>query len=190
MRKKTNNRNHLKITGGKWKGQKVTFRNVPDLRPTLSRTRETLFNWLRPYVTNSVCLDLFAGSGSLGFEAMSQGASLLTFVDSDRSTVQHLKSQVALFDASIGTLHGDAVKFLKQTNETFDIAFLDPPYAQPDLIDDALTVMIQKCLISQFLYIETLSLNHLQNLEKKFPIKLIKSSKNGLGQCALFKANP
>ncbi len=190
MRKKTNNRNHLKITGGKWKGQKVTFRNVPDLRPTLSRTRETLFNWLRPYVTNSVCLDLFAGSGSLGFEAMSQGASFLTFVDSDRRTVQHLKSQVALFDSSIGTLHGDAVKFLKQTNETFDIAFLDPPYAQPDLIDDALTVMIQKCLISQFLYIETLSLNHLQNLEKKFPIKLIKSSKNGLGQCALFKANP
>ena len=171
MRKKTNNRNHLKITGGKWKGQKVTFRNVPDLRPTLSRTRETLFNWLRPYVTNSVCLDLFAGSGSLGFEAMSQGASLLTFVDSDRRTVQHLKSQVALFDSSIGTLHGDAVKFLKQTNETFDIAFLDPPYAQPDLIDDALTVMIQKCLISQFLYIETMSLNHLQNLEKKFPIK-------------------
>ena len=138
MSKKTNKRNHLKIIGGKWKGRKVTFTDASGLRPTLTRTRETLFNWLRPYITDSTVLDLFAGSGSLGFEAISHGAINLTFVEIDRSTLQHLKSQTALFDQNITAIKGDAINFLNQTNKTFDIIFLDPPYKEnklPMLID-------------------------------------------------------
>ena len=126
MSKKTNKRNHLKIIGGKWKGRKVTFTDASGLRPTLTRTRETLFNWLRPYITDSKVLDLFAGSGSLGFEAISQGAINLTLVELDRSTLQHLKSQTALFDPNIAVIQGDAIQFLNQTKKTFDIIFLDP----------------------------------------------------------------
>ncbi len=187
MSKKTNNRNYLKIIGGTWKGKKFTFPDAPDLRPTLSRTRETLFNWLRPYIINSSCLDLFAGSGSLGFEAISQGAANLTFIEKDRRTVQHLKSQASLFDPQIMILHQDAIKFLSQTSKTYDIVFLDPPYAHPNLIDEALSVILQKKLVTQFLYVETLNQNQLNNLEKTFPIALMKSSKNGLGRSALFK---
>ena len=188
MSKKTTKRNHLKIIGGEWKGRKVTFPDASDLRPTLTRTRETLFNWLRPHITDTTCLDLFAGSGSLGFEAMSQGATDLTFVETDRPTAQHLKSQTALFDRPITTIQGDAIKFLDRTNKTFDIIFLDPPYAKPNLIDAALTIILEKNLVTQFLYIEVLKREHLSNLVKKFPIDLIKSSKNGLGNSALFRA--
>ena len=190
MSKKTNKRNQLKIIGGKWKGRKVTFTDASGLRPTLTRTRETLFNWLRPYITDSKVLDLFAGSGSLGFEAISQGAINLTLVELDRSTLQHLKSQTALFDPNIAVIQGDAIQFLNQTNKTFDIIFLDPPYAKPNLIDEALTVILEKNLVTQFLYVEVLKLEHLSNLENQFPVDLIKTSKNGPGNSALFKTEP
>ena len=190
MSKKTKIKQQLRIVGGKWKGRKLTFPNNQDLRPTLSRTRETLFNWLRPSILNSSCLDLFAGSGALGFEAMSQGASTLTFVEKDRDAFQNIQKQAVLLEAEITSFHGDAIEFLELTDENFDIAFLDPPYSQPHLIENALSVILKKNLIKHFLYIEVLSLGQLKELETKFFIRLLKSSKNGVGQSTLFDLEP
>lgn len=186
MSKKTKIKQQLRIVGGKWKGRKLTFPSNQNLRPTLSRTRETLFNWLRPSILNSSCLDLFAGSGALGFEAMSQGASTLTCVEKDRDAFQNIKKQAVLLEAKITSFHGDAIEFLELTDENFDIAFLDPPYSQPYLIENALSVILKKNLIKHFLYIEVLNLGQLKELETKFSIRLLKSSKNGVGQSTLF----
>lgn len=190
MSKKTKIKQQLRIVGGKWKGRKLTFPSNQDLRPTLSRTRETLFNWLRPSILNSSCLDLFAGSGALGFEAMSQGASTLTCVEKDRDAFQNIQKQAVLLEAKITSFHGDAIEFLELTDENFDIAFLDPPYSQPHLIEHALSVILKKNLIKHFLYIEILSLGQLKELETKFFIRLLKSSKNGVGQSTLFDLEP
>ena len=116
MSKKTKIKQQLRIVGGKWKGRKLTFPKNQDLRPTLSRTRETLFNWLRPSILNSSCLDLFAGSGALGFEAMSQGASTLTFVEKDRDAFQNIQKQAVLLEAKITSFHVDAIEFLELTD--------------------------------------------------------------------------
>ena len=121
------NKNQIKIMGGRWKGRKLNFADRPDLRPTLSRTKETLFNWLRPNIMGAKCIDLFAGSGSLGFEALSQGASEVTIIESDRKTFELLKENSNRLNAGAALHHGDAIEFLNRTNESYDIAFLDPP---------------------------------------------------------------
>ena len=83
--------NEVRIIGGQWKGRKLRFPARPELRPTLGRVRETLFNWLAPVVSDSSCLDLFAGSGALGFEALSRGAAEVTFVERDRKAASALQ---------------------------------------------------------------------------------------------------
>ena len=138
------NKNHIKIMGGRWKGRKLNFADRPDLRPTLSRTKETLFNWLRPNIMGAKCIDLFAGSGSLGFEALSQGASEVTIIESDRKTFELLEENSNKLNAGAELHHGDAIDFLNRTNESYDIAFLDPPYSMPDLIDSAIKQITQK----------------------------------------------
>lgn len=81
----------LRIIGGKWRSRKISLPNLPDLRPTANRIRETLFNWIASCVIDANCLDLFAGSGALGFEALSRGASHVTFIDHSRRVVEELK---------------------------------------------------------------------------------------------------
>ena len=121
---------------------------------------------------------------------MSQGASTLTCVEKDRDAFQNIQKQAVLLEAKITSFHGDAIKFLELTDENFDIAFLDPPYSQPHLIENALSVILKKNLIKHFLYIEVLSLGQLKELETKFFIRLLKSSKNGVGQSTLFDLEP
>lgn len=122
--------NEVRIIGGKWKGRKLTFPARADLRPTLGRVRETLFNWLRADVAGSRCLDLFAGSGALGFEALSRGAAHVTFSDSDRRAVRALTDNAGRLDAGPAAtiVCSRAERLLAREEGPWDIVFLDPPF--------------------------------------------------------------
>ena len=130
--------NQLRIIGGEWRGRKLGFPEVEGLRPTTDRVRETLFNWLAPVIQGARCLDLFAGSGALGLEALSRGATALTFVDADRRAVQSLKENLNLLKDQRGTVvQGDALSYLQGEPQPFDIVFLDPPFRK---------ALLQPCL--------------------------------------------
>ena len=122
--------NQLRIIGGEWRVRKLHFPDAPNLRPTPDRVRETIFNWLMPVVHGARCLDLFAGSGALGLEALSRGAAFITFVDSHKKVTQALQAHLDLLNANDNTevLQMDSVQFLKNTSQAYDVVFLDPPY--------------------------------------------------------------
>ena len=122
--------NQLRIIGGEWRGRKLRFPDAPNLRPTPDRVRETIFNWLAPMIHGARCLDLFAGSGALGLEALSRGAEFTTFVDSHKKVTQALQAHLELLNANdkAEVLQMDGVKFLKTEAKTYDLVFLDPPY--------------------------------------------------------------
>jgi 16S rRNA (guanine966-N2)-methyltransferase len=95
MKKQTTKSQSVRLIGGRWRGRKITFPEINDLRPTLGRTRETLFNWLRPEIAGTTCLDLFAGSGALGIEALSQGAGKVVLVESDATIFRSLEKNIS-----------------------------------------------------------------------------------------------
>ena len=123
-------RNEVRIIGGAWRGRKIRFpADVPGLRPTPDRVRETVFNWLREEVTGSRCLDLYAGSGALGLEALSRGAREVVFVDRHPRVARSLADALAAFGSDAGVVRrDDAQTFLRARGEPFDIVFLDPPF--------------------------------------------------------------
>ncbi len=130
------NRNRIRIIGGAWRGRKLTFPARPGLRPTPDRVRETLFNWLQPIIPGARCLDLFAGSGALGWEALSRGAAEVVMVDSDRQVVQNLKeSGSQLASRGLSVIQSSALNYLAGPATPFDIVFLDPPFRQGLLAD-------------------------------------------------------
>lgn len=123
----------LRIIGGRWRGRKIQFSSDLPLRPTLDRIRETAFNWLMHDIQGARCLDLFTGSGALGFEALSRGASHVTFVDREPDVLKAISENSALLGAAsqIDLVLGacpNALSLLKQA--PFDIVFLDPPFRQ------------------------------------------------------------
>ena len=121
----------LRIIGGEWRGRKVSFAPVAAIRPTPDRVRETLFNWLQGAVAGSRCLDLFAGSGALGLEALSRGAREVVFVEVDPAGSRHLAATLRDLKCDRGrVLRSDAGGYLEGMAEPFDIIFLDPPYAE------------------------------------------------------------
>ncbi len=122
-------RQTVRIIAGQWRSRKIHFPDLAQLRPTPDRVRETLFNWLAPVIVGARCLDLFAGSGALGLEALSRGAAQVMFVDRDADVVAHIRKHAALFKAEHATvIQADALDYLQHCNEQFDIVFLDPPY--------------------------------------------------------------
>ena len=121
----------LRIIGGEWRSRQIEFDDAPGLRPTPSRVRETLFNWLQTDIAGSRCLDLFAGSGALGFEAASRGAKSVTMVDSNGKTCRKLQENIDRLGAvQISVRQSEALSVLAACNEAFDLVFLDPPFAQ------------------------------------------------------------
>jgi len=122
--------NQLRIIGGEWRGRKLHFPDAPNLRPTPDRVRETVFNWLAPMIHGARCLDLFAGSGALGLEALSRGATFITFIDSHKKATQALHEHLDLLNTNdkAEVLQIDSVKFLKNESVQYDLVFLDPPY--------------------------------------------------------------
>jgi 16S rRNA (guanine966-N2)-methyltransferase len=119
----------LRIIAGAWRGRRFRFPAEANIRPTPDRVRETLFNWLRDRVTGARCLDLCAGSGALGLEALSRGAARVHFVESDATAVRELRARLEEWGASGGSVERmDALRYLRSKPEAFDIVFLDPPF--------------------------------------------------------------
>jgi 16S rRNA (guanine966-N2)-methyltransferase len=126
----------LRVIGGEWRGRKLRFPAVAAIRPTPNRVRETVFNWLQGVVRGSRCLDLYAGSGALGFEALSRGAREVVFVDVEPAVVRHVSSLLEELRCDRGrVVRADALRFLGQPATPFDVIFLDPPFAEPVLAE-------------------------------------------------------
>ena len=122
-------KNQLRIIAGTWRGRKLPFAAVPGLRPTPDRVRETLFNWLSPVIGGARCLDLFAGSGALGFEAASRGAAEVILVDNHAEVINSLRQQIDILDArQIRIVQAECSRYLRGQSRPMDIVFLDPPY--------------------------------------------------------------
>ena len=124
--------NQVRIIAGKWRGRKIHFPAMPGLRPTPDSVKETLFNWLAPYIKGKSCLDCFAGSGALGFEALSRGAEHVVMIDRQISIIKQLKQTATQLQAEkVDIIQGAAPYCLKyHATQPFDIVFLDPPFNQ------------------------------------------------------------
>lgn len=130
-RSKRHGRGSVRIIGGMWRGRRLTLPPNSPARPTPDRVRETLFNWLAPYLPSAACLDLYAGSGALGLEALSRGASSALFVERDRRHGAALEASLVALDAQGAVVHSSVEKFLSTGVERrFDIVFADPPYTE------------------------------------------------------------
>ena len=122
--------NQVRIIGGDWRGRKLQFPSIEGLRPTPDRVRETLFNWLSPHIAGANCLDLYAGSGALGFEALSRGARSCCFVDNNKQVLAALASNIQTLNCE-----DRAIKILADSgsvitlDKSIDLVFLDPPFA-------------------------------------------------------------
>jgi 16S rRNA (guanine966-N2)-methyltransferase len=123
-------RNSVRIIGGGWRGRRVSFPELPGLRPTPDRVRETLFNWLQHAVVGARCLDLFAGSGALGLEALSRGAKELVFVEQAVAASRALQEQLVRLggERRSQVVEMGAARYLRNPVQPFDIVFLDPPF--------------------------------------------------------------
>ena len=122
--------NEVRIVGGAWRSRRIRFSPRTDLRPSPDRVRETLFNWLGQDLTGLSCLDLFAGSGALGFEAASRGARKVVMVERDRTAFESLRSnRDALEAVQVELVRADALEFVRSDRGLYDVIFLDPPFA-------------------------------------------------------------
>ena len=127
----------LRIVAGNWRSRLLDIAAAPGLRPTPERVRETLFNWLGPRIDGARCLDLYAGTGALGLEALSRGAATIVFVEKSALAIGVLKSNVEKLGAEGATIcEADAIEYLRKIPvKPFDIVFLDPPFAA-DILED------------------------------------------------------
>jgi 16S rRNA (guanine966-N2)-methyltransferase len=151
-------RNSVRIIAGAWRGRRVHFPDVPELRPTPDRVRETLFNWLQHSIAGARCLDLFAGSGALGLEALSRGAKDVVFVEQFQLAARSLEEQLIRFGAAAKgrVMTMGAARFLRTPAEPFQVVFLDPPFGK-----DALAEYIP--MLDQGSWLEAGSLVYLEN---------------------------
>jgi 16S rRNA (guanine966-N2)-methyltransferase len=149
--------NQLRIIGGAWRGRKLAFAPVPGLRPTPNRVRETLFNWLAPVIRDARCLDLFAGSGALGLEAASRGASHCVLVEQQHAVAQTLREQLGKLSAEhVEVIEAEVLNWLSRGAVPFDIVFLDPPF-QLGLLQESIERLEQNGWLadSAWVYIES-----------------------------------
>ena len=133
------NTSSIRIIGGRNKSYRIVFSASPDLRPTSDRAKETLFSWLQFEIENKSCLDLFAGTGGLGLEALSRGANHVTFVEKDKALHLNIIKNINHLGHGniIEIFNNDAYRWLKTNKRTFDYIFLDPPFDKveyPDLL--------------------------------------------------------
>ena len=151
----THGRNRVRIIAGKWRSRIVRFPAGAELRPTPDRVRETLFNWLGQRLGGLACLDLFAGSGALGFEALSRGAGRVVMVERDRKVAAGLLESARALEASnLEVVETDAMSYLARPGERFDVAFVDPPYAS-ELAGAALAALPPRLNAGARVYVES-----------------------------------
>ncbi len=148
-------KNQIRIIGGEWKRRQLKFPNAEGLRPTPDRVRETVFNWLGQDLWGKTCLDLFAGSGGLGFEAASRRARKVIMIEANHSVSKTLQENRQTLGASnIEVLCMDGMIFLDKNKETFDVVFLDPPF-HSDLLGKALAKLAPHLAETAYVYVET-----------------------------------
>ncbi len=150
----------VRIIAGTLRGRKVMFQEshpMYALRPTSDRIRETLFNWLSPVIFNTECLDAFAGSGALSFEAISRGAKQVTLIEKCSQTIKHIQENAERFKIAptqFNVLCRDTLDYLAETNQIFDIIFLDPPFQQ-SLLNPCIQLITSRGLIRSGGYVYT-----------------------------------
>ena len=148
-RQRASRAGRLRIVAGNWRSRLLDIADVEGLRPTAERVRETLFNWLTPHITGARCLDLFAGTGALGLEALSRGAASVVFVERSAVAAGQLRRNVELLEAQgAEVVEADGLAYLERgAQRPFDIVFLDPPYAA-DLLDETCRLLAGSQLLA------------------------------------------
>ena len=148
------NNNVVRINAGVWRSRLLKFPDVDGLRPSPDRVRQTVFNWLGQDLTNKTCLDIFAGTGGFGFEALSRNAKQLVMVEVAKPAAKSLSQNQALLKAeNCQILNMDAMQFLAGNQQQFDVIFCDPPY-QKKWLDKLLPVLGEHLAKNGFLYAE------------------------------------
>jgi len=166
----------FRVIGGEWRSRRLSFPAIEGLRPTTDRVKETVFNWLMPSIEGARVLDLFAGSGSLGFEALSRGADHLTAIEKNREAARSLTNNLELLgvrsDEMVDVINQDAIAWLEHgfkesTGKTYDIVFLDPPFRK-NFLNECLLLLINQGLLKPgaLVYIE----KELEDIETMVPL--------------------
>ena len=149
---KKEKKGEIRIIGGKWKGKKIYFDLNDDLRPTPDRAKETLFNWLGQDLKKMYCLDLFSGTGALGFEAFSRGAEKVTFVEKNKEYLQKIKKVYLEMSekADCDFFCAECLEWIQNNNSRtkYDLIFIDPPFNK-NLVHDLLAAILEKELLSK-----------------------------------------
>ncbi len=155
---KSGKSNSVRIIGGDWRGRRLPVADVPGLRPTGDRCRETLFNWLQPWVPAADCADLFAGTGALGFEAASRGAASVLMIEKHPQAQSVLRQSIEQLQAGQVNLHaGGAMSLIKDLKpDSFDIVFVDPPF-DSNLCELVLERLVKSDCVRRggFIYVES-----------------------------------
>ncbi|OBU87662.1 16S rRNA (guanine(966)-N(2))-methyltransferase RsmD [Chromobacterium subtsugae] len=176
-------RNKVRIIGGEYRRRLLPFPDAEGLRPTPDRVRETLFNWLGQDLYGKNCLDLFAGSGALGFEAASRSARRVVMVEKSRKAHESLQANRQLLQAgALDVQCGDALLYLKNSREQFDVIFLDPPY-DSDLLEQALPLLLPRLAEEGMVYLEA----RLWPEQLPEGLELVRRDKAGLVQYGLLR---
>lgn len=147
----------LRIIAGRWRGHRLKVPSLRELRPTPDSVRETLFNWLGASIVGANVVDLFAGTGSLGFEALSRGAKHATFVEKNRRAVSILREACHQFDLNANeasVISANSISWLTSSTDTWDIAFVDPPFHRNDLYGKALVHLVHRLSTESLVYLE------------------------------------
>ena len=137
----------MRVISGKYKGKNLQGFDIDGTRPTMDRVKESLMAMIQGYIPDSVCLDLFAGSGSLGIEAISNGASSCTFCDNNEIAIKTIKINTSMIKEDVKIIKTDYKSYLNETNTKFDIIFLDPPY-KLNLINNCLEIIDKNAILS------------------------------------------
>ena len=193
MGKRVANSNSLRIIGGTWRSRRLQFIDSPKIRPTPDRVRETLFNWLANDINGSVCLDLFAGSGVLGFEAISRGADHVVLVEEDPRIAATLNEQKDLFNTQqIDVRNQNALTYLQNVKQQYDVIFLDPPF-DSDLLEKVIPMIFKQKLlnVNGLLYVESAAQQKsIKNLEILLEaLNCIREKVSGEVRYALYKGD-
>lgn len=181
-----NLKNYVRIVGGEFKRQRLKVLSAKALRPTSDRIREMIFNWLSSSIAGAQVADLFAGTGALGFEAISRGAAHVHFIDNNPRVVDQLKQNCQRFEisASRATVRcTNTLSWLKQVHQQWHLVFVDPPFERLDLYQKTLELLSDRLLPSGMIYVEheRRATHHFENFS------VWKSSTVGEVHCALLK---
>ncbi|MFL0800910.1 MAG: 16S rRNA (guanine(966)-N(2))-methyltransferase RsmD [Agarilytica sp.] len=182
----------IRIIGGQWRGRKLAVGEENGLRPTGDRLKETLFNWLAPYIHGARCLDAFAGTGSLGFEALSRGAKSVHFIELNPRSAEQIRTNIVQLDANATLTQCGFSEWTPDPTKTFDLVFLDPPF-QENLWQHAFTHLVDSVTLGDetLIYVER---PNQTGPENTFTVPnnwaLIKEKKLGQVNAMLYKTKP